>query len=61
MDEYDDNDLLGIVDGYAEENITFDNSFAKSLHAALSEYGELTDGQRAALVNIVKRFRMLKR
>lgn len=59
MYNLDDEEMLDIVDEYAEEHDSFDNSFAVSLRDALSEYDHLTDGQRGALENIIYKFRMI--
>ena len=57
--EYTDWELIEIVQEYGERHGSFDTSFADSLEDALSEYDELTCGQRGALENIVLKFRML--
>jgi len=56
----DDEEMLDIVDEYAEEHDSFNNSYAESLRDALAEYGELTNGQRNGLENIIHKFRMVK-
>jgi len=56
----DDEEMLDIVDEYAEEHESFNNSYAESLRDALAEYSELTDGQRNGLENIIRKFRMVK-
>lgn len=59
MYNLDDEEMLDIVDEYAEEHDSFDNSYAESLRDALAEYDHLTDGQRRGLENIIYKFRMI--
>ena len=59
LDYHDDDDLLNIVDAYAEEHPSFDNSFAEALHDYLSEHDSLTSGQREGLANIIEGFKMM--
>lgn len=58
LKEQSDEDLLDIVLGFAEENPQFDNTFAESLEEWLEEKGQLTEGQRQELINIIDNFQM---
>ena len=58
LGHYDDQELLEICDEYAEDHPSFNTEFIDSLKDALEEYDELTCGQRSALENIIKKFRM---
>lgn len=55
-----DEELIELVQEYAEDHPKFDTDFIDSLEDAIGEYGELTSGQRDALENIVLKFRMDK-
>lgn len=51
-------DMLARVFEYAENHPNFDTEFIESLQERIDGGRELTDGQIAALENIVDRFRL---
>lgn len=53
-----DGELLETIDLYADKHPNFDNSFCESLKEFIDQYDELTDAQRDACENIIKKFRM---
>lgn len=60
LSAYPHEDLLDMVDRYAEDNPYFNNDFCESLREALDHYGDLTLAQREALENIVSKFKMYR-
>jgi len=57
---YQNEDLLDMVDRYAEYNPKFNTDFCDSLKEAIDQYGDLTFAQREGLENIVAKFRMYR-
>ena len=54
----DDDLLISLIEEYAEEHPDWDDSFIISIQEAFEEYEELTDGQRTACENIVRKYRL---
>ena len=54
----DDDQLISLIEDYAEEHPNWDDSFIVSIREALEEYDDLTGGQRDACENIVRRYRL---
>ena len=48
--------MIAIIFAWAEDHPEFDISFVEDLDVKLSEYGELTDAQIAALENIIEKW-----
>ena len=54
----DDDSLISLIEEYAEDHPDWDDPFIISFREALEEYDELTDGQRTACENIVRKYRL---
>lgn len=52
-------ELINICLDFADENDDFDISFVKKMEECIDEYGDLTEGQRKALENIVETWNMM--
>lgn len=51
--DYSDDELVGAVLDWAEENENFDTTFVESLAEHLESRGDLSEKQRTALENII--------